>query len=167
MESHLCSHLKNNLITLCTVCPLEGSRASCFDRLDPTHPFLFIYLFLPTAGRFLSQRCRCHFGDQDRRKCFQTLPSFSRAMPSVQSFSISYEALNEQGTFSEGDTLRGKVTLALTKQINVESMVIKVTGDASVRWSKSSGERSSTYSAEHRYFKMKQPLILAWAKGRW
>lgn len=88
-------------------------------------------------------------------------------MPSVQSFSISCEALNEHGTFSEGDALRGKVTLALTKQITVESMFVKVTGDATVRWTKRVGDRNYTYSAEHRYFKLKQPLIPAWAKGRW
>lgn len=88
-------------------------------------------------------------------------------MPSVQSFSLSCEALNEHGTFSEGDALRGKVTLALTKPINVESMFIKVTGDATVRWTKKVGDRSYSYSAEHRYFKLKQPLILPVAKGRW
>lgn len=87
-------------------------------------------------------------------------------MPSVQSFSISCEALNEHGTFSEGDALRGKVTLALTKQITVESLFIKVTGDATVRWTNRVGDRSYTYSAEHRYFKLKQPLIVVVAKGR-
>lgn len=88
-------------------------------------------------------------------------------MPSIQNFSISYEALNDYGTFSEGDALRGRVTLALTKQIAVESVFIKVTGDASVSWTERVGERSYTYSAAHRYFKLKQPVILASAKGRW
>lgn len=101
------------------------------------------------------------------RCCSSSAPSSVPAMPSIQSFSISSEALNEHGTFSEGDVLRGKVTLALTKQITVESMFIKVTGDATVRWTKRVGDRSYTYSAAHRYFKLKQPLILALAKGRW
>lgn len=87
-------------------------------------------------------------------------------MPSVQSFTIACEALNEHGTFSEGDVLRGKVTLALIKQINAESMFIKVTGDASVRWTKRVDDRSYAYSADHRYFKLKHPLIPEWAKGR-
>ncbi|TNM89760.1 hypothetical protein fugu_003994 [Takifugu bimaculatus] len=85
-------------------------------------------------------------------------------MPSVQSFTIACEALNEHGTFSEGDVLRGKVTLALIKQISAESMFVKVTGDASVHWTKRVNDRTYTYSADHRYFKLKQPLIPEWAK---
>lgn len=88
-------------------------------------------------------------------------------MPSVQSFTIACEAPNEHGTFSEGDVLRGKVTLALIKQISAESMFIKVTGDARVHWTKRVNDRTYTYSADQRYFKLKQPLIPEWAKGRW
>lgn len=143
----------------------------------PTHPF-----YLTVAGRFLFRSRRCHLSSTEppvrefpivrvRLARHPPQPRFYAqlrgAMPSVQSFTIACEALNDHGTFSEGDVLRGKVTLALIKQISAESMFVKVTGDASVHWTKRVNDRTYTYSADHRYFKLKQPLIPEWAKGRW
>lgn len=145
-----------------------------FERLDRIPPTQFIdpsrgVSFASAVGAILATKISLSVSDICCPSSAPALVSTRRrgTMPSVQSFSIYCEALNEHGTFSEGDALRGKVTLALTKQINVESMFIKVTGDATVRWTKKVGDRSYTYSAEHRYFKLKQPLILGLAKGRW
>lgn len=87
-------------------------------------------------------------------------------MPSIKSLTMTYDALNENGTFSEGDTIRGKVILALLKEITVESFFLKVKGDADVRWTKKIGDRTHTYSAHRRYFKMKQFLLPEESKGR-
>ncbi|XP_044225350.1 arrestin domain-containing protein 3-like [Thunnus albacares] len=80
-------------------------------------------------------------------------------MPSIQSLTMTYDALNEDRTFSEGDTLTGKVTLALLKEITVKSFFVKAKGDAHVCWTVYSGDGSFTYSSHRRYFKLKQFFV--------
>ncbi|XP_019949112.1 arrestin domain-containing protein 3-like [Paralichthys olivaceus] len=82
-------------------------------------------------------------------------------MPSVQCLLLTYDALNESGTFSEGDTVNGKLTLVLLKDISAQSLYVKLKGDAEVRWSKKTGDKTRTYSSSKRYFKLKQFLIAA------
>ncbi|XP_018524735.1 arrestin domain-containing protein 3 [Lates calcarifer] len=80
-------------------------------------------------------------------------------MPSIKSFTMTYDALNESRTFSEGDRITGKVTLVLFKDTKVLKLFVKAKGDGSVSWSTTSGDRNHTYSAGRRFFKLKQFLI--------
>ncbi|XP_074527034.1 arrestin domain-containing protein 3-like [Halichoeres trimaculatus] len=80
-------------------------------------------------------------------------------MPSIKVFEMTIDALNEDGTFSERDVITGKVTLALLKETTVTYMYIKAKGDAKVHWTRKSGDRTYTYSADKRYFKLKDFLI--------
>uniref|UniRef100_A0A3P9KHV7 Arrestin domain-containing protein 3 n=1 Tax=Oryzias latipes TaxID=8090 RepID=A0A3P9KHV7_ORYLA len=79
-------------------------------------------------------------------------------MPSVESLTIAYDFLNEQGTFSGGDIITGNVTLTLEKETKVQSLCVKAKGDADVRWSEKRGDTTKVYSAHTRYFKLKQFL---------
>uniref|UniRef100_A0A8C5I9S3 Arrestin domain-containing protein 3-like n=1 Tax=Gouania willdenowi TaxID=441366 RepID=A0A8C5I9S3_GOUWI len=79
---------------------------------------------------------------------------------------MTYDALNEHVTFSEGDQVTGKVTLVLLKDTTIESLFIKLKGDAEVRWTKRSGDKTYTYQAHKRYFKFKQFLIDEQSSGR-
>ncbi|KAM7391806.1 hypothetical protein PAMP_022463 [Pampus punctatissimus] len=78
---------------------------------------------------------------------------------------MTYDALNAYGTFSEGDTLTGKVTLVLLKETTVESFFVKAKGDAKVHWTTKSGERTQTYSSNRRFFKLKH-IFMPEGSGR-
>lgn len=79
---------------------------------------------------------------------------------------MTCEEVNDYGTFSEGDTVRGKITLVLVKETTVDSFSVKCKGDANVRWSKKSGDRTRTYTAHKRYFKMRHSIIDEESPGR-
>uniref|UniRef100_A0A8C7XRF9 Arrestin C-terminal-like domain-containing protein n=1 Tax=Oryzias sinensis TaxID=183150 RepID=A0A8C7XRF9_9TELE len=74
-------------------------------------------------------------------------------MPSVESLTIAYDFLNEEGTFSGGDIITGNVTLTLEKETKVQSLCVKAKGDADVRWSEKRGDKTKVY------FKLKQCFI--------
>lgn len=88
------------------------------------------------------------------------------AMPAVNSFTINYDAVNEEGTFSAGDTVTGQVILSLSKETKAQRLFVKAKGDADVRWTRKSGERTHTYSAHRRYFKLKEFLIPEGTEGK-
>ncbi|XP_017161954.1 arrestin domain-containing protein 3-like [Poecilia reticulata] len=80
-------------------------------------------------------------------------------MPAVNSFTINCDAVNEEGTFSQGDTVTGQVILSLSKETKAQRLFVKAKGDANVRWTQKRGEHTHTYSAHRRYFKLKEFLI--------
>ncbi|RVE68318.1 hypothetical protein OJAV_G00090830 [Oryzias javanicus] len=79
-------------------------------------------------------------------------------MPSDK-ITIDCETLNGQRTFSERDIMIGKVTVSLVKDTKVKSLFVKVKGDANVRWTESGEDSIEVYSANRRYFNLKQFLI--------
>ncbi|XP_071338764.1 arrestin domain-containing protein 3-like isoform X2 [Trachinotus anak] len=80
-------------------------------------------------------------------------------MSRIKEFTLSYEALNEEGTFSEGDTVSGRVTLTLSRDTKVKCLLVKAKGEARVSWSEGMGDDSRSYSAHRRYFKIKECLV--------
>ncbi|KAK2837404.1 hypothetical protein Q5P01_014616 [Channa striata] len=86
-------------------------------------------------------------------------------MSPIKNFSLTYEALNQEGTFSEGDALCGSVTFTLTKDTKVKSVFVKVKGDANVHWTEGSGDKKRSYSAHRRYFKVEEYLVLEIVQG--
>uniref|UniRef100_A0A3B4ZLJ6 Arrestin domain-containing protein 3-like n=1 Tax=Stegastes partitus TaxID=144197 RepID=A0A3B4ZLJ6_9TELE len=80
-------------------------------------------------------------------------------MSPIKELNVTYEALNEEDTFSSGDTITGSVSFTLTKDTKVKCALVKAKGDAHVRWTEGSGDDEKTYTAHTRYFKEKQYYV--------
>lgn len=80
-------------------------------------------------------------------------------MSPIKDLNLTYEALNEEVTFSAGDTITGTVSFNLTKDTKVKCVAVKAKGDAHVHWTEGSGDDKKSYSAHRRYFKEKQYCV--------
>lgn len=87
-------------------------------------------------------------------------------MSPIKDLGLTYESLNEEGTFSEGDTLSGTLSFTLAKDTKVKCIFVKAKGEAHVHWTEGCGDSESSYSAHRRYFKVKEDLVAENAKGR-
>ncbi|XP_070689994.1 arrestin domain-containing protein 3-like [Pempheris klunzingeri] len=85
-------------------------------------------------------------------------------MSPIKDLSLTYEALNEENTVSQGDTITGAVSFTLTKQTKVKLLLVKAKGDARVDWSEGTGDDRRSYSAHRRYFKVKEYVFAENAK---
>lgn len=85
---------------------------------------------------------------------------------SIKTFSIKYDPINESNTFTNGDTVQGRLVLEVSKEVRIDKLYIKCKGEANVHWteSNSSNNMDDSYSAHERYFKLKQ--IIIWDKSK-
>ncbi|MCI4392669.1 hypothetical protein PGIGA_G00148530 [Pangasianodon gigas] len=80
-------------------------------------------------------------------------------MSTVKQLSLTYDALNNSNTFTNGDVINGRVVFEVTKEVTIASLYIKCKGEAKVSWSERRNDRTYSYSAYERYFKLKQYFI--------
>ncbi|KAL1274753.1 hypothetical protein QQF64_027567 [Cirrhinus molitorella] len=78
---------------------------------------------------------------------------------SIKELSVHYNPINERNTFTSGDIVEGRVVLEVTKEIKVDSLFVKLTGDAHVSWTEGTGDDERSYRDYERYFKIKQYFI--------
>ncbi|CAL8329835.1 unnamed protein product [Arctogadus glacialis] len=90
----------------------------------------------------------------------QKVVTATKTMLTIKDLTLTYDAINEERTFSEGDTLTGTVTMCLKKDMKVKSFFVKLKGDAYVRWSRGIAKYQIIYKAHARYFKLKHFFIL-------
>ncbi|KAM7391780.1 hypothetical protein PAMP_022438 [Pampus punctatissimus] len=94
-----------------------------------------------------------------------------------KNFKISFTALNERNTFTSGDVITGNISFDLTKEKNITSITITLTGKAEVSWSTSGGggggggrrggrrrrsrnsSRRKHYSAKLEFFNLKNIIM--------
>ncbi|XP_039875600.1 arrestin domain-containing protein 3-like [Simochromis diagramma] len=86
-------------------------------------------------------------------------------MSSMKDLNVTFETINEDGSYSEGDTIVGTVSFRLTKEVKVKSLSVKAKGDVKAEWTEGTGYFQITHTAKRRYFKVKEYLIAKNGKG--
>lgn len=87
-------------------------------------------------------------------------------MSPIQDLQIIYKSLNKGDTFSAGDTVEGAVTFTLRKKIEVKSVLVKLKGEARVRWTEKRGDDRRVRTDSRRYFKVKEYLVAESTNGK-
>uniref|UniRef100_A0A672JNF3 Arrestin domain-containing protein 3-like n=1 Tax=Salarias fasciatus TaxID=181472 RepID=A0A672JNF3_SALFA len=80
-------------------------------------------------------------------------------MAPFKDFKLTLEALNQEGTYSEGDNIIGTLSFNLKSDTKVKSISVKAKGDAMVEWKEEYGNSTTYYKGQRRYFKLKQDLV--------
>ncbi|XP_015229915.1 PREDICTED: arrestin domain-containing protein 3-like [Cyprinodon variegatus] len=83
----------------------------------------------------------------------------------VKHFSVEYDRGNEQGTYSPGDILSGKVTVVTSKEIKVQSFLVRAKGKAKVTWYEQEGQTSVAYCNKKKYFYFEHIILQDKKKG--
>nr|XP_040052184.1 arrestin domain-containing protein 3-like [Gasterosteus aculeatus aculeatus] len=99
-------------------------------------------------------RLRLLFGDFD----FAHDISFWKM--TIKTFAIEYDAINSKNTFTNGDTINGRVIVEASKETTVKSLVFTATGKARVRWSEHYGQNQHhVYWANEKYYNVKHHIL--------
>ncbi|KAJ3583103.1 hypothetical protein NHX12_034465 [Muraenolepis orangiensis] len=77
----------------------------------------------------------------------------------VKAFSVVYNPINKDNTFTGGDYISGSVTLELAKDCKIKSLYVQIKGKAKVRWTENYGRTVVVYSDKQKFFRIKQSVI--------
>ncbi|KAM8866107.1 arrestin domain-containing protein 3-like [Synchiropus picturatus] len=83
----------------------------------------------------------------------------------VKHLSLDYDKVNEQGTFSPGDVLTGRVTVVTSRETKVQRLLVKAKGKAAVTWSVQDGCATRVVSDKKIYFNFEQIILQDKNKG--
>uniref|UniRef100_A0A672FFA4 Arrestin-like N-terminal domain-containing protein n=1 Tax=Salarias fasciatus TaxID=181472 RepID=A0A672FFA4_SALFA len=77
----------------------------------------------------------------------------------IKTFSVGYDRINKTNVFTSGDPISGTITLEVTKDCKVQSLCIKLRGNAKVRWNEGSGKNIEILQSREKYFSILQFII--------
>lgn len=86
-------------------------------------------------------------------------------MAPIKDLQLTYEAPNPENAFSAGDVITGIVTFTVTRETKVQSLQVKLKGDAYAGVREAKGI-VKFYSDHKRFFKVKQNVVAENLKGK-
>ncbi|KAF6729755.1 Arrestin domain-containing protein 3 [Oryzias melastigma] len=77
----------------------------------------------------------------------------------IKTFEIQYNSINSRNTFTNGDTMTGKVILETTKVLKIKSLVFIGKGRARVCWRENHGDNHHVYWANEKFYSIKHHIL--------
>lgn len=85
---------------------------------------------------------------------------FSLRTMTILNFSIEYDAINSHNTFTNGDTINGRIIVEVSKETKVQALVFKAQGAARVSWHEHYGQNHHRhYWADEKYYDIKHNIL--------
>lgn len=85
---------------------------------------------------------------------------FTLLIMTIKNFHIEYDAINSRNTFTNGDTINGRIILETNKETKIQSLGFHAKGKARVCWSENHGEgHTQVYRSEEEYYSIKQLIL--------
>lgn len=77
----------------------------------------------------------------------------------VKSIKVTYNPVNQENIFTNGDCVSGLVTMEVAKDFQIDSLSIKFKGKADVLWTERYGKTTVVYHSKEKYFSIKHDFI--------
>uniref|UniRef100_A0A8P4GJ93 Arrestin C-terminal-like domain-containing protein n=1 Tax=Dicentrarchus labrax TaxID=13489 RepID=A0A8P4GJ93_DICLA len=78
----------------------------------------------------------------------------------IKNFSIEYDAINSLNTFTNGDTINGRIIVEVSKESRIHSLIFIGQGKARVCWSEHYGQYAHcVYWADEKYYNVKHHIL--------
>lgn len=78
----------------------------------------------------------------------------------ITNFSIEYDAINSRNTFTNGDTINGRIVVEVSKETAIQALVFIGQGEARVCWSEHHGEHHHrVYWQNEKYYEIKHYIL--------
>ncbi|XP_033974196.1 arrestin domain-containing protein 3-like [Trematomus bernacchii] len=78
----------------------------------------------------------------------------------INNFAIEYDAINSRNTFTNGDSINGRIIVEVSKETKIQSLIFVAKGKAQVRWSEYYGQHQHhVYWADEQYYDIKHHIL--------
>ncbi|XP_070690568.1 arrestin domain-containing protein 3-like [Pempheris klunzingeri] len=78
----------------------------------------------------------------------------------IKNFSIEYDAINSLNTFTNGDTINGRIIVEVSKETTIQSLIFIAKGKARVCWTEHYGQHHHhVYWADEKYYDVKHHIL--------
>ncbi|XP_029295957.1 arrestin domain-containing protein 3-like [Cottoperca gobio] len=78
----------------------------------------------------------------------------------IKNLSIEYDAINCKNTFTNGDTINGRIIVEVSKETKIQSLTFTAKGKARVRWSEHYGQHQyRVFWSDEKYYDVKHHIL--------